>query len=119
MRLVEGKPKAPKDNRCGEQLDQAVPTESKKSRAVGTPGRPERKGRLQRHPQNCEYLKSENSAGDVGQGSWTRNGHLIVYCTPVMAKPGFRPDFLEARQEKPKLTCTATHRGHPMGNFAG
>src|SRR2546430_13067072 len=100
MRLVECEPKAPKDNRCGEQLDQAVPTESKKSRAVGTPGRPERKCRLQRHPQNCEYLKSENSAGDISQRRWAYNGHLIVYCTPDMARPGFRPDSLEARQEK-------------------
>src|SRR5213080_1332786 len=80
MRLVECEPKAPKDNRSGEQLDQAVPTESKKSSAVGTPGRPERKCRLQRHPQNCEYLKSENSAGDIGQRSWAYNGHLIVPC---------------------------------------
>jgi len=101
-RLVGCEPKPPKDNRCGEQLDQAVPTESKQSRAVGIPSRPERKCCLQRHPQNCEYLKPENTAGDICQRGWTRNGHLIVYCTPDRRTPGFRADFLEARQGKPE-----------------
>jgi hypothetical protein len=58
----------------------------------------DRNRRLQGHPQNCECLKPEDSAGGIRQRGRTRYGHSVVHCTLGRRTLGFRADLLEARR---------------------